>query len=74
MLFSLGIPISTGAVKDMMDRAADEARIPANRIKDKISGKDVVNFDETGLRVAGSLYWLHCACSGSWRFYTVQKK
>ena len=74
LLASLGVPISTGAIQNMMDKAADTAENPVNRIKDKVSGKDVVNFDETGLRAAGSLHWLHCACSGRWRFYTVQKK
>ena len=74
LLSSLGIPISTGAIKNMLDKAAEKAAMPVERIKNKVIGKDVVNFDETGLRVADSLHWLHCACSGSWRFYTVQKK
>ncbi len=74
LLSSLGIPISTGAIKNMLDKAAEKATMPVERIKDKVTGKDVVNFDETGLRAAGSLHWLHCACSGPWRFYTVQKK
>ncbi len=74
LLSCLKIPISTGAIQNMLDKAAAAAMKPVERIKDKVSGKDVVNFDETGLRAAGSLHWLHCACSGSWRFYTVHKK
>jgi len=74
LLSSLGIPISTGAIQNMLDKATEKATMPVERIKEKVTGKDVVNFDETGLRAAGSLHWLHCACSGLWRFYTVQKK
>jgi len=68
------IPISTGAIQNMLEKAAVAAVAPVKIIKEKVSGKDVVNFDETGLRAAGSLHWLHCACSGPWRFYTVHKK
>lgn len=74
LLTSLQIPISTGAIQNILGKAADSAKEAVERIKDRITGKEVVHFDETGLRVAGSLHWLHCACSGSWRFYTVQKK
>lgn len=74
LLSCLRIPISTGAIQNMLDKAAAAAVASVERIKDKVSGKDVVNFDETGLRAAGSLHWLHCACSGPWRFYTVHKK
>ena len=74
LLSCLRIPISTGAIQSMMDKAAVAAVEPVERIKGKVSGKDVVNFDETGLRVAGALHWLHCACSGPWRFYTVHRK
>ena len=74
LLSSLGIPISTGAIQNMLNKAAEKSTEPVERIKCKVTGKDVVNFDETGLRAAGCLHWLHCACSGPWRFYTVQKK
>ena len=74
LLSCLRIPISTGAIQNMLEKAAGAAVESVDRIKDKVSGKDVVHFDETGLRAAGSLHWLHCACSGPWRFYSVQRK
>lgn len=74
LLSCLRIPISSGAIRSMLDKAAEEATASVERIKSKVSAKNVVNFDETGLRAAGSLHWLHCACSGPWRFYTVHKK
>ena len=74
LLSCLRIPISTGTIQNMLDKAAAAAVESVERIKGKVSGKDVVHFDETGLRAAGSLHWLHCACSGPWRFYTVHRK
>ena len=74
MLSCLKIPISTGAIQNMLKKASEEAEQPVNMIKEVVTNKDVAHFDETGLRVAGSLHWLHCACSGPWRFYSVQKK
>lgn len=74
LLSCLRIPISTGAIQDMLNRAAKAAIQPVAKIKEIITCKEVVHFDETGLRAAGSLHWIHCACSGPWRFYTVQKK
>lgn len=74
LLSCLRIPISTGAIQGMLNRAAQAAIQPVAKIKEIITGKEVVHFDETGLRAAGSLHWLHCACNGPWRFYTVQKK
>ena len=56
LLSCLRIPISTGAIQNMLDRAAEAARMPADRIKETVTGKDVVHFDETGIRAAGSLH------------------
>ncbi len=33
-------------------------------VKDRIAGSEVAGFDETGLRVAGMLHWVHCARTG----------
>ena len=74
LLNSLRIPISAGTVQDMTDRAALLSEEPAARIKQRVADGDVVNSDETGLRVAGALFWLHCARKGSWFSYSVQKK
>ena len=74
LLNSLRIPISTGAIQNMLTRAATLAAAPAAKAKQRVTGGDVVNFDETGLRVAGKLSWLHCARKGSWFSYSVQEK
>lgn len=74
LLNSLRIPISTGTVQNIVDSAALSAKEPVNSIRQKVIDRDITNFDETGLRVAKKLHWLHCACSGPWRFYTVQER
>lgn len=74
LLSSLRIPISTGTVQNIVDGAALSAQEPVNSIRQKVTECDVTNFDETGLRAAKKLHWLHCACSGPWRYYTVQER
>ncbi len=74
LLSSLRIPISTGAIQNVLESAALSAQEPVNSIRQKVTERDVTNFDETGLRAAEKLHWLHCACSGPWRYYTVQER
>ncbi len=73
LLNSLRIPISTGAIQDMLARGAELAKAPVDFIKNQVKNREVVNFDETGVRVSGGLNWLHCACSDRWRYYTIQE-
>lgn len=48
---------------------------PANEaIKEQLINSDVVNFDETGLRVENKLYWLHVACNSLLTYYCVHPK
>jgi transposase len=48
---------------------------PANEvIKEQLINADVVNFDETGLRVENKLNWLHVACTPDLTYYKVHQK
>ena len=74
LLNSLGIPISTGTIANIVGRTAAILQ-PANAmIKAHIKGNDVNFFDETGINIAGKLHWLHCACDEQWRNYFIHEK
>ena len=74
LLKSLRIPISSGAIQEMLTKAAKLVETPVERIRQTVTGLPVAHYDETGWRVAGKLHWLHCACDEQWRYYTVQEK
>ena len=53
-------------------RAALQAT--ADRIADRLHAAPVLNADESGLRVAGKLHWLHIAASDTLTWYGVHTK
>jgi transposase len=44
------------------------------RIKGALLQSKVVHFDESGLKVAKTLYWLHTACNTVWTYLFVHEK
>lgn len=56
-----GTPVSEGVVAAMTKRAADGLEEFLSQVSDRIAASEVAGFDETGLRVAGTLHWVHCA-------------
>ena len=74
LLKSLRIPVSSGAIQDMLVKTARLVKAPVERIRQTVTQLPVAHYDETGWRVAGKLHWLHCACNERWRYYTVQEK
>ena len=69
-----GTPISQGTVSAMTERAADGLSGFLGTVKQRIAQADVAGFDETGLRVAGKLHWVHCARTGKYTLITCHPK
>lgn len=69
-----GTPVSEGAVAAVTRRAADGLEEFLTQVGDRIAAAKVAGFDETGLRVAGSLHWVHCARTDKYTLITCHAK
>jgi len=69
-----GTPVSDGTVATMTKRAADGLDKFCDVVRDRIADAEVAGFDETGLRVAGSLHWVHCARTDRYTLITCHPK
>jgi transposase len=69
-----GTPISPGTVAAMTARAATGLEAFTGRVRGRLADAEVAHFDETGLRVAGRLQWVHSASSGKYVLITVHPK
>ncbi|MGH3966531.1 MAG: IS66 family transposase [Pseudonocardiaceae bacterium] len=69
-----GTPVSEGTVAAVTRRAADGLDVFLERVKDRIAEAEVAGFDETGLRVAGALHWVHCARTGKYTLITCHPR
>jgi transposase len=67
-------PVSEGTVATMTKRAADGLDGFLSEVADRIAESEVAGFDETGLRVAGALHWVHCARTGKYTLITCHPK
>ncbi|HJT90599.1 MAG TPA: IS66 family transposase [Mycobacterium sp.] len=69
-----GTPVSEGTVATVTKRAADGLDDFLDQVADRIAEAEVAGFDETGLRVAGALHWVHCARTGKYTLITCHPK
>jgi transposase len=69
-----GTPLSAGTVAVFTARAAAGLGEFLGLVRDRLAGADVVGFDETGLRVAGRLHWVHCARTDRYTLITCHPK
>ncbi|WP_261560728.1 IS66 family transposase [Frankia tisae] len=70
----VGIPLSAGTVAAMAARAATDLEGFLTAVRDLLAGAEVVGADETGLRVAGKLHWVHCARTGKYTLIDCHPK
>jgi transposase len=69
-----GTPVSEGTVATMTKRATDGLDDFLGQVTDRIAEARVAGFDETGLRVAGKLHWVHCARTDKYTVITCHPK
>jgi hypothetical protein len=69
-----GTPVSEGTVTAMTHRAADGLDNFLGHLTDRVTDAEVAGFDETGLRVAGKLHWVHCARTDKYTLITCHTK
>ncbi len=68
-LFAL--PVSTGTVISVLKRAHDGLAGFETQVKEHLAAAPVAHADESGVRVAGRLHWLHVMCTHLVTFYGV---
>jgi transposase len=69
-----GTPVCDATVARITKRAADGLDGFLTRVGDRIAEAEVAGFDETGLRVAGRLAWVHCARTEKYTLITCHPK
>jgi transposase len=71
-----GLPISAGTIASVTTRMASDVRDCGvlDQISAGIAAAPVAHFDETGLRVAASLHWVHSASTDRFSLVTVHPR
>lgn len=70
----LGAPVSVGTVAAMLQQAAAGLGPFSEAVRRQLAASPVVHFDETGLRVDGSLAWVHSASTDTLTQVTVHPR
>ena len=75
LIFDLtGAELSTGTLKAWVDQAAEGLCEFDEQLRELLTNAPVVNFDETGARIAGRLGWIHSASTETLTRYTAHEK
>jgi transposase len=69
-----GTPMAAGTVAAWTSRAAAGLAPFIAAARAALTGAELVHVDETGLRVAGQLHWLHVACSARFTVLFCHRK
>lgn len=66
-----GLPISTGTVLNVLAGAHERLAPFEEQIKTHLAAVPLAHADESGVRVAGKLHWLHVMCTHLVTFYGI---
>lgn len=69
-----GLPVSTGTVISVLARAHDGLAGFETQVKEHLAAAPVAHADESGVRVAGTLHWLHVMCTHLVTFYGIHTR
>lgn len=70
----IGPQLSTATLKAWVDKAAQGLTDFDEQLRALLGDQPVAHFDETGLRIAERLSWVHCASTQTLTRYTVHAK
>ena len=66
-----GVTMSQGTIINMVSRCADQYQGLAETVRRAVARAPVTHMDETGIRVEGTLHWLHVACTTLPTFFRI---
>lgn len=69
-----GIPLSEGTIVNTTQKCSKILEPSDDYIKEKILKGPVAMFDETGMRIEGSLHWIHSASTSAYTYYFPHKE
>ncbi len=69
-----GISLSTGTINSMVKRCSDKIAPVKEKIRELLKDSDVVNFDETGLKALGKLFWVHNSSNDEYTYQSANEK
>ena len=69
-----GAPISVGTLQTFVAQGAEGLEEFLEEIRSRLTGADVVHFDETGGRIEGRLGWIHSASTDSLTLLCAHRK
>ncbi len=69
-----GLPVSTGTVLSVLARAHAGLEDFESQVAEHLAAAPVAHADESGVRVAGRLHWLHVMCTHLVTFYGIHAK
>lgn len=68
------IPLSQGTVINKVEKCASLVAPVISKIKKELLKSEVLNFDETGVKVNGKIQWVHSSSSPYFTYLTLSEK